>query len=225
MPEYNQALNKLNKYIEEWRKELEAKQAEVDELRYLNQDDCPTPYRVNTLDEALTLMKDRCYINVDKFWMYMGGIAERVRAHGMEKQVIVKTPCSPAYFDEVERVAPDFAFMTVVNGEDRFTDELLARNLRYVGAEVIFDREDAPVASPEYIRGMHEKGLLVWVNAIVYNSTDVISARHTDDGALSGDPDEHWGWLLDRGFDIIQTDWCAMLQAYIAQRERRCVRP
>ena len=33
VPEYNQALNKLNKYIEEWRKELEAKQAEVDELR------------------------------------------------------------------------------------------------------------------------------------------------------------------------------------------------
>ena len=29
VPEYNQALNKLNKYIEEWRKELEAKQAEV----------------------------------------------------------------------------------------------------------------------------------------------------------------------------------------------------
>ena len=33
VPEYNQALNKVNKYVEEWRKEIEAKQAEVDELR------------------------------------------------------------------------------------------------------------------------------------------------------------------------------------------------
>lgn len=33
MPEYNQAMNKINKYIEEWQKELQAKQLEIDELR------------------------------------------------------------------------------------------------------------------------------------------------------------------------------------------------
>ena len=194
--------------------------AEVDELRYLNQDDCPTPYRVNTLDEALTLMKDRCYINVDKFWMYMPEIAERIRAHGMEKQVIVKTPSEPKYFDELERVAPDFAYIPMVKTEDRCTDELLRRNIKYAGAEVIFDSESDPVASPTYVRAMHEKGLLVWVNAIVYDWNAVISARHTDDGALCGNPDDHWGWLLDRGFDIIQTDWCAMLKDYMAERKQ-----
>ena len=191
---------------------------EVAALRYVNQDDCATLYPVNTLDEALDLMKDRCYINVDKFWMYMEEIAERIRAHGMEKQVIVKTPCEPKYFDELERVAPNFAFIPMVKKEDNVTDELLARNIRYAGAEVIFDSESDPVASPEYIRAMHGKGLLVWANAIVYDYKAVISAHHTDDGALCGDPDAHWGWLLDRGFDIIQTDWCAMLKAYIASR-------
>jgi len=195
--------------------------AEVDELRYVNQDDCPTDCRVNTLDEALDLLKDRCYVNVDKFWMYMEEIAACVRTHGMEKQVIVKTPCQPECFDELERVAPDFAFIPMVKKEDIYTDELLKRNIRYAGAEVIFSSEDDPVASPEYIRAMHGKGLLVWVNAIVYNKTAIISAHHTDDGALTGNPDAHWGWLLDRGFDIIQTDWCSMLQAYIAQRNQK----
>ena len=33
VPEYNQALNKINKYVSEWKSELEAKQQEVDELR------------------------------------------------------------------------------------------------------------------------------------------------------------------------------------------------
>jgi len=194
--------------------------AEVDALRYVNQDDCPTPYRVNTLDEALDLMKDRCYINVDKFWTCMEEIAACIRAHGMEKQVIVKTPCAAEYFDELERVAPDFAFIPMVKKEDRWTDGLLKRNIRYAGAEVIFDSEDDPVASPGYIRAMHDRGLLVWANAIVYDSAAVISAHHTDDGALAGSPDDHWGWLLDRGFDIIQTDWCAMLKAYMADREK-----
>ena len=61
----------------------------------------------------------------------------------------------------------------------------------------------------------HEKGLLLWANAIVYDKNAVISAHHTDDGALTGDPDAHWGWLLDRGFDIIQTDWCQMPNDYL----------
>ena len=115
-------------------------------------------------------------------------------------------------------MAPDFAYIPMVKKEDRYTDQLLRRNIRYVGAEVIFDSEDDPVCAPEYIRAMHDKGLLVWANAIVYDHRAVISAHHTDDGALCGDPDAHWGWLLDRGFDIIQTDWCAMLKAYIASR-------
>ncbi|MBQ3983160.1 MAG: OmpH family outer membrane protein [Bacteroidales bacterium] len=33
VPEYNQALTKINKYIEEWQQELQNKQQEVDELR------------------------------------------------------------------------------------------------------------------------------------------------------------------------------------------------
>ncbi len=33
MPEYNQALSKINKYIDEWKGEIEVKQQEVDELR------------------------------------------------------------------------------------------------------------------------------------------------------------------------------------------------
>ncbi len=194
--------------------------AEVEKLRFVNQDDCPTPYRVNTLDEALRLMKNRCYINVDKYWEHMEEITDRIRFHGMEKQVIVKTPCEEKYFDALERIAPDFAYMPVIWRDDKVTDELLKRNIRYVGAEVLFDSENDAVASPEYIRQMHEKGLLIWANAIVYDYMAVISAGHTDDGALTGNPDEHWGWLLDRGFDIIQTDWCMMLQAYIAGRNR-----
>lgn len=192
---------------------------EVDKLVYVNQDDVPTSYHVNTLDEVLDLLKDRCYVNVDKFWMYMPEITECIRRHGMEKQVIVKTPYEEKYFDEIERVAPDFAFIPMVPHTDKYTDMLLKRNINYVGAEVLFDKETDQVATDEYIRSMHEKGLLVWINSIVYNEKDVISAHHTDDGALSGNPDDHWGWMLDKKFDIIQTDWCSMLKEYIASRK------
>ena len=51
VPEYNQALNKLNTYVDEWRKELESKQAEVDELRQQYQ------------QEAYQFQRKSCYLN------------------------------------------------------------------------------------------------------------------------------------------------------------------
>ena len=189
--------------------------SEVERLRYVNQDDVPTDCPVNTLDEVLSFLKDKCFINVDKFWTHTAEIAECIRRNGVEKQVIVKTPVRDDFLNAVEEYAPDMAFMPVVSKTDTVTESLLKRNIRFVGCEALFDSEDDPVCSPDYIRRMHEKGLLLWANAIVYDKNAVISAHHTDDGALTGDPDAHWGWLLDRGFDIIQTDWCQMLNDYL----------
>ena len=192
---------------------------EVDALRYVNQDDCETPYRVNTLDEAFGLLKGRCLINVDKYWEHIEEITVAIRAHGLEKQVIIKTPPDEKYFSAIERLAPDFAYMPVVRYDDNVTYDLKKRNIRCVGAEVLFSSDTDPVASEDYIRWMHDNGMLVWVNAIVYDYRAVISGGHTDDGALAGDRDAHWGWMLDRGFDIIQTDWLAMLRRYIDERK------
>ena len=66
---------------------------------------------------------------------------------------------------------------------------------------------------------MHEKGLLVWMNSIIYNEAAVISAHHTDDGSLTGDHDKGWGWMLDKNADFIQTDWLLMLKDYINNRK------
>ena len=71
----------------------------------------------------------------------------------------------------------------------------------------------------EYISSMHEKGRIVWVNSIVYNHKAVLSAGHTDNAAVVGEKDKAWGWLIDKKFDIIQTDWCLMLKKYIDERK------
>ena len=45
-----------------------------------------------------------------------------------------------------------------------------------------------------------------------------LAGGHSDDASLTGDPDAGWGWLMDRGFDIIQTDWPGMLRQYMDAR-------
>ena len=191
------------------------KEASVEKLRFLNQDNVKTSYKVNTLEETLLFLKDKCVVNVDKFWTAPELIAKAIRNCGMEKQVIIKTPAKDRHFDEVEKFAPDFMYMPVISQKDSATDGLLKRNINLIGAEVLFETETDEVCSDSYIEKMHQNGLLLWGNAIVYNEKSVISAGHTDDLAVSGNEKDGWGWFCEKKFDIIQTDRVALLKNYL----------
>lgn len=193
----------------------------IEQLKLTNQDNVPTMDKIATLDEVLDLIKGRAYVNIDKFWTAMPEITECVRRHGMQNDVIVKTSADPKWFDMVEEIAPELPYMPIVKKEDKVTEALLKRKINLAGAEVIFTTEEDQTASPEYIEWMHKNGLLLWVNAIIYNYKDQLSAGHSDDVAMVSDPDYGWGWLVDRGYDIIQTDWALPLRLYLDEAGKR----
>lgn len=193
--------------------------SEVDALFLVNQDSVKTSYKVPTLSEVLALLKDKVYINVDKFWTDVEGIAKEIRKAGVEKQVIVKTYVDEKSLEAVTKYAPDFMFMPLIWAKDTVTDSLLKNGVNVIGAELLFDKEDCECIQDEYIKSMHDKGLMVWMNSIIYDENAVISAHHTDDGSLCGNPDDGWGWLIDKGADFIQTDWLLMLKDYINNRK------
>ena len=192
---------------------------EVAALRFVNQDDAPTDVGVYRLEEILRHLKGRCYINVDKFWENIDPISRLIRSLNMQDQVLVKTGPDPHCFDVIEECAPDMPYMVIIREEDTVSDALMKRKIAYRGAEVLFTTEDAQVCSAAYIDQMHKKGLLVWANAIVYNYKTVLAAGHSDDISIPGRMDEGWGWLIDRQFDIIQTDWPLQLRDYMARRK------
>lgn len=189
--------------------------AEVRELPLLNQDRTPTHYRVPTLQEVFALLKGRSYINVDKFWTDVPGITGEIRKAGVEKQVIVKTPVEEEALNQVERYAPDLMYCAVAWHKDAISEKLLKRDISYIGIEALFDREEDDIISDAYIQWLHDRGLLMWVNAIVYNEREIISALHTDDAAVTGNADFGWGWLVRKNVDFIQTDWLASLKKYL----------
>ena len=47
------------------------------------------------------------------------------------------------------------------------------------------------------------------------------SAGHSDDTSIAEDPESGWGWLADRGYDIIQTDWALAMRLYLEATGRR----
>lgn len=192
--------------------------SEVAACRFVNQDGVKTETRVNTLDEAFEHLKGRCYINVDKYWEHMEPINEVIRRHDMADQILVKAWPDEEIVRMMEEAAPEINFMIIQRDRDEWSDRLLGRKLNYVGAEVLFAGEDSEFATREYVERMNQKGLIVWVNSIVYNYKTVLAAGHNDDISVVGRADEGWGWLMERGYNVIQTDWPLALKMYAQNR-------
>ena len=107
VPEYNQALNKLNKYIEEWRKDLESKQAEVDELRQQYQQEAyllPENLKQRRQDEMRNKEAELRALQQQRF--APGGDLDQKRAELMK-------PVQDRIYNAIERVAREknYAFV------------------------------------------------------------------------------------------------------------------
>ncbi|MCI9589700.1 MAG: hypothetical protein HFG42_03980 [Lachnospiraceae bacterium] len=117
----------------------------------------------------------------------------------------------------LEELARDMMFLPIVRTLEQI--ELVNRyHINTIGAEVIFETDDHLFASDEFIGKMHGAGKLLWVNALTLNDTTRLSGGHDDNTAILKNMEEGWGWLLDKKFDMIQTDWPLLLRNYIDQR-------
>lgn len=193
----------------------------VKRLRYMNIDEAATQFGLCTFDEVLERYEGRCYLNIDKFWDYPAEIAAAIRDHGMADQCVVKTGLNPRVLDIMEEHAADMPFLAIVSNEKDLR-AVRRRKLRHVGAEVLFSDEASPFASREWVERQHRAGQIVWANAIIYHYKTQLVAGHSDDLATAGnDPEGSWGWLADRGYDLIQTDWLLACAQFLERTGRR----
>ena len=187
----------------------------IKKLRYVNYDNTPTQFGISSLDDFLEQFKDRCFINVDKFWSNPEKIYNTIKYHGMTDQVLVKSKINKNVIKVLEELCPELPFMPIVHDTHPFHEDLMKKNINYVGAEFVFANENAPVAQDAFIEKMHKDNKLVWLNSIIYNYKDQLAGGHSDDTALTVSEDYGWGWLADKGADFIQTDWPMMLIDYL----------
>lgn len=194
---------------------------EIRELRFVNIDKDATPYGILTLDEFLETFKDRCLINLDHGWdddAQLENMLRTIRRHNMVDQVLIKTPGKIDYFKKIEALAPDMLFMPIIKETDTVTELLESMDINYVAAELVFAKEDSVLVSDEYIRSHHDKGRMLWSNPILYYYKSQLTGGHNDDVAVAQDSEFGWGWLIDKGFDILQTDWTGSLRQFIDHR-------
>lgn len=193
---------------------------QVSGLRYVNADNVPTQFGVESFDDLLEQFKGRCFINVDKFWDHPKQIYQTIKRHGMLDQVVVKAPPKEEVLRVLEELAPELAYMPVVKISFDGYEKLMQRNINFVGVEALFYDDGDPIVSEAFFEKIHGAGKLMWANSIIYDYEKQIAAGHSDDTALTQSEELGWGWLADRGFDLIQTDWPMMLIDYLKRSQK-----
>lgn len=192
----------------------------IQNMKYVNYDNTPTQFGIDGFDDFLEQFKGRCFINIDKFWSNPEKIYEAVKRHGMIDQILVKSKISKSVLSVLENLCPELPFIPIVSEAHPLHEALKEKNINYLGAEVLFKNDSSFLASDEFIDMMHKDGKLVWVNSIIYDYKEQLSGGHSDDSALTFSEDFAWGWLADKGFDFIQTDWTMMLVDYLKRTNK-----
>ncbi len=192
----------------------------IRKLNYVNYDRTPTQFQIAGFDDFFEEFKDRCFINIDKFWDNPEKIYASIKRHGMTEQVLVKSKPSDKVFCVLKELCPELPYIPIVSEKHPMHNELMNMGINYIGAEVLFQKDDSYLASDEFIDMMHRDGKYVWMNAIIYDCKKQLSGGHSDDSALTVSEDYGWGWMADKGVDFIQTDWTMMLVDYLKRTNK-----
>jgi len=192
---------------------------EIQKLRLRPQHNASaTRNHIPTLEEVLVLCKGKILINIDKGYDYFQQVYELLEKTGTTDQVIIKSGYS---LDKVKKengsVLDKVIYMPIVNLNDKNAERSLDEfiSIHPVAIECCIGKFDANV--DHMLQKIHDAGIKIWINSIWASLCD----GHDDDRAVElGEPDQSWGWILERGGTIIQTDRPQPLLQYLKKHKR-----
>lgn len=194
----------------------------LDELRQFNLRNpigARTRQKVPTFEEVLLLCKGKILIQVDKWQPHAAQIAELARRHDCERQIVLRTTeTSEAIRKRYGDLLDNMILMPVLvctggaADEEKFED--FTRNFTSGVFSISFPHDDCPTL--EKIPSLKKAGFRIWMNSL----WETMNAGHDDELAAT-DPVGSYGWLIDRGADIIFSDNPMLLKKYLHGIGRR----
>ena len=181
-----------------------------------------TEYSVLTLEEALELTRGKILINIDKFTAHPYEILQAVEKVGALKEVLVKSTHGPAeakalfkeYWKYVE--SGELLYMPVVQfcwkqhaHAAKILPQWLAEEPRKASMYEVCMDSDEGAAKLSQVRDA-PGAPRIWINTM----WDVLNNGRGDVKGFTN-PDLTWGWSLDQGATMLQTDYGAEMLVYL----------
>lgn len=194
--------------------------AEIEALPCRNWLNAFTAQHVERFEVILERLRNRCLINVDRTWFYWKEIIRFLDKFKMYDQIILKAPAEETYLKELEESGSPVMFMPIIRTVNEW--KLVQKyNVNTVAVEIVFENLDDAVVQEAFLTELHKAHVLIWGNTLVLSDDVTLSAHLDDNRAILNGPDMVWGRLIDMGFDIIQTDWPALLKNYVSGQNLR----
>ncbi len=188
--------------------------AELKAMNLKNGAGCKTRHKIPTFEEVMLLCKGKIMVNVDKGYDYFKEAYAILEKTGTVDQCVMKASLP---YDKVKaengEVLDKMIFMPVVNlhkeGAEAIIDSYL-EHMRPVAFELVFDNDSSEVQ--RLIKKVRDSGAKIFINTL----WPELCGGHDDDRAVElRQPEESWGWVVNQGAKLIQTDRPALLLKYL----------
>ena len=174
--------------------------------------------RIATLEEALTLCKDRILVNLDHAWDYYDAaiaVAEKV---GSTEQILMKGKKPQAEVDaKLATHENNFMYMPIIDIQKPAGKNLFEEYKKIgLGTQIAYEvcwGKNAPEVT-ECFKDIIDGNSKVWANSI----WGALCGYLDDDAALEYGAEKIYGPLVDMGATMIQTDRPEFLISYLRSR-------
>lgn len=191
--------------------------AELQELFLKGGHGQKTRHKIPTFEEVMTLCKGKIMVNVDKGYDYFKDAYAVLEKTGTVNQCVMKSghPYEKVKAENGE-VLDKMVFMPVVNLHKEGTEAIIdgyLENMKPKAFELVFDNDSAEVL--RLIKKVKDSGAKIFINSL----WPELCGGHDDDRAVElHEPDESWGWIINQGAKLIQTDRPAFLLDYLRHK-------
>lgn len=192
--------------------------AELKAMRLKNGAACKTRHQIPTLEEIMLLCKGKIMVNIDKGYDYFREVYSVLEKTGTIDHCVIKAGLP---YEQVKSengdVLDKVIFMPIVNLHKEGAEKIIniyQSHMKPVAYELVFDNDGDDIL--RLIGKVRESGAKLFINSL----WPELCGSHDDDRAVElQQPDESWGWILNQGAKLIQTDRPALLLEYLRSKK------
>lgn len=195
--------------------------AELQELYLKSPIGVVTRQKIPSFEDVLKLAKGKILIQVDKWPKVKEHVLSIAKKHDCLNHLIFRSSRESKYVNqEFEGLLDKVNYIPVLvckgKGDNEKLDDFLT-NIQTQCIGLSFTREDFQVL--DRMKEISDKGFRVWLNSLWAD----FNAGH-DDELATFDLETSYGWLLQKGADIIFSDHPMLLKEYLEKKGRRTVK-
>lgn len=180
-----------------------------------------TRQKIPTFEDVLKIAKGKILIQVDKWPKVKEHVISIARKHDCLNHLVFRSSKNSKFVNmEFDKLLDKVNYIPVLVCKDRGDNERLddfLSNIQTSCIGVSFTKEDYQVL--DRIKEISDKGFRVWLNSLWAD----FNAGH-DDELATFDLEASYGWLLQKGANIIFSDHPILLKDYLEKKGRRTIK-